>query len=189
MATAIIVSALLALLSSSIASPIAVGDRKIIRRFSPWHNGFKLVTADSYTASFSPATLPNVSAISLFDPFDQANYLLRLIGPGYGSLPVFNITQTGLLQTVAEGPEATGEWVYTSEGAEDGQNLEFTSTSPPMKAPVEGSLGLLWGYLLTVNGSEEGWTICDGPIGQKVIKWQGEGCTATYLHAVDIAPY
>jgi len=47
------------------------------------------------------------------------------------------------------------------------------------------------GYLLTVDGEQEGWTICDGALGNEVLSWKGtaEGCEKTYLHAVTKAPY
>ena len=46
-------------------------------------------------------------------------------------------------------------------------------------------------YLLTVDGEEKGWTICDGDLEQLVISWKGtdESCNATYIHAVRTAPY
>lgn len=57
-----------------------------------------------------------------------------------------------------------------------------------------GNLALSDGYLLTVNGEKEGWTICDGELGQEVLSWKGresgkQNCVDTFVHAVTKAPY
>ena len=58
-------------------------------------------------------------------------------------------------------------------------------------AQPAGNLALNEGYLLTVDGEKEGWTICDGALGNEVLSWKGttEGCEGTYVHAVTKAPY
>jgi hypothetical protein len=48
---------------------------------------FYLLTTTSPTFSKNSSSLPNVSLTTLFDPYYQPNYLLRLIAPGYGSVP------------------------------------------------------------------------------------------------------
>lgn len=126
---------------------------------------FLLVTTTQCESARNSSALANVSATSLFDPFDQSTYLLRLIGPGYNSLPKFNLTN-GDLNTEAEEPEATGEAVYNSTGAVTaGAELGFIPSTEPA-----GNLGLKNGYLLTVGGQEKGWTICDGPLEQFVVR-------------------
>ncbi|KAG9758813.1 hypothetical protein KCU75_g11299, partial [Aureobasidium melanogenum] len=54
---------------------------------------FYLLTTNSPTYAQNSSLLPNVSLTTLFDPYYQPNYLLRLIGPGYGSVPQFTLSQ------------------------------------------------------------------------------------------------
>jgi len=58
-------------------------------------------------------------------------------------------------------------------------------------AQPQGNLALGDGYLLTVDGEREGWTICEGKLSAETLWWKGEGsdCKRTYLHAVTGAPY
>jgi hypothetical protein len=137
---------------------------------TPLHNrqtaptNFLLVTTTSCDPALNSSTLANVSATSLFDPFDQSNHLLRLIQPGYGSLPRFNLTN-GDLNSLAPGVEAVGTYVYNSTGVvTEGEELTFSAAVEP-----KGNLGLRSGYLVTVGGEGEGWTICDGPLGEPVV--------------------
>lgn len=174
-----ITSLVTALVASTSAAPTRVQPVAALANFL-------LVTTNQCESAHKSSALANVSATSLFDPFDQSTYLLRLIGPGYNSLPTFNLTN-GDLNTQAEEPEAIGEAVYNSTGAVTaGAELGFTPSTEPA-----GNLGLKDGYLLTVGGQEKGWTICDGPLEQSVIYWKGNasGCTPTYIHAVTDAPY
>jgi hypothetical protein len=124
---------------------------------------FYLVTTTSSTRSGNSSLLPNVSATSLFDPLAQTNYLLRLIGPGYNSLPLFNLTD-GTLETEAAGPHGIGEFEYNSTRVRAGEDLMFAPAAQP-----KGNLGLEDGFLLTVGGETEGWRVCAGDLGQEVI--------------------
>jgi hypothetical protein len=119
------------------------------------------------------------------DPFNQPALLLRLIGPGYNSLPNFTLT-SGTLSTYAQAPFGGGIKLYNSTVIEAGNELQFLASAQPA-----GNLALDAGYLLTVDGERDGWTICDGPLENEVLSWKGtaEGCQATYLHAVTKAPY
>ncbi|TKA28430.1 hypothetical protein B0A50_03897 [Salinomyces thailandicus] len=147
---------------------------------------FLLVTTSQRSSTTESSQLTNASATSLFDPFNQESYYLRTISAGYGSLPRFNLTN-GDLHTLAMGIEGVGEYVYNSTGKIEA-GKEFVLS--PSKEPA-GNLALADGYLLTVSGEEEGWTICDGDLGQDVLYWKGNGtsCTPTYIHAVADAPY
>ncbi|CZT16136.1 uncharacterized protein RCC_01977 [Ramularia collo-cygni] len=148
---------------------------------------FLLVTStcSDYTANSS--LLPNVNATSLFDPNKQETFLLRLIAPGYGSLPQFNISNS-TLQTESYGPVGFTLEEYNSTTVTSGDELGFVPAVQTM-----GNLGLKDGYLLSVLGETEGWTVCDGAgaIGQSVIFWKGEdeSCEPRYVHAVQTAPY
>jgi hypothetical protein len=119
------------------------------------------------------------------DPFNQPALLLRLIGPGYGSLPNFTLA-SGTLSTVAQAPFNGGAKVYQSTVVEAGKELQFLASAQPA-----GNLALDGSYLLTVGGEKKGWTICDGALGEEVLSWKGtvDGCQETYLHAVTKAPY
>ncbi|KAF2718187.1 hypothetical protein K431DRAFT_287921 [Polychaeton citri CBS 116435] len=147
---------------------------------------FYLVTTTQSTSSSNSSLLANVSATSLFDPYYQTNYLLRLIDPGYLSLPTFNLT-SGTLHTAASGPHNIGpEQQYNSTFVEAGSELQFAPS-----VQTKGNVGLWEGYLVTVGGSCEGWTICDGELGQVVIEWEGvdASCHKTFLQAVGTPPY
>lgn len=146
---------------------------------------FLLVTTTSSDASQNPSDLKAVSATSLYDPFNQPALLLRLIGPGYGSLPNFTLT-SGTLSTFALAPFGGGIKQYNSTVVEAGKELQFLASAQP-----QGNLGLEGGYLLTVDGQSVGWTVCDGPLGDEVLSWKGNatGCSAVYMHAVMQAPY
>ncbi|EOA82716.1 hypothetical protein ACJQWK_04344 [Exserohilum turcicum] len=119
------------------------------------------------------------------DPFNQPALLLRLIGPGYGSLPNFTLND-GTLSTLAQAPHGGGLLRYNSTLVKAGQELRFLAAEQP-----KGNIALDEGYLLTVDGEREGWTICEGALTTDVLSWKGNAsdCTKTYLHAVTKAPY
>ncbi|KAH3943385.1 hypothetical protein HBI56_110190 [Parastagonospora nodorum] len=146
---------------------------------------FLLVTTAQANPGANTSDLKAVSATSLFDPFNQPGLLLRLTGPGYNSLPTFTIS-SGTLSTVAQAPFNGGPKLYNSTVVEAGKQLQFLAAVQPT-----GNLALDENYLLTVNGEKSGWTICDGALDTDVLSWKGtgEGCEATYLHAVTKAPY
>lgn len=124
---------------------------------------FLLLTTTSSEALQNSSLLPSVSATSLYDPLAATNYLLRLIGPGYNSLPRFNLTD-GTLETEARGPHGIGEFEYNSTRVRAGEELNFAPETQP-----KGNLGLADGFLLTVSGQSEGWKVCDGDNGQQVV--------------------
>jgi hypothetical protein len=125
---------------------------------------FFLVTTSSSECSSNSSLLPFVSATSLFDPQQQPNYLLRLIGSGYFSLPNFTITN-GVLQSVATAPFDFQSYLYNSTPPVAGTELQFAQS-----AQGDGGLSLIGGYLLAVNGSGDGWTVCSGPLGESVVR-------------------
>lgn len=69
-----------------------------------------------------------------------------------------------MLRTLSEGIEGSGSFIYNSTIVETGGELQFL----PSKQ-LKGNLGLKDGYLLTVDGQEEGWTICEGELGEQVV--------------------
>lgn len=126
---------------------------------------FFLVTTPQRTPSTNSSLLPYVSATCLFDPYHQPNFLLRLTGPGYGSLPNFTLTD-GTLHTSFYnfGPPATGTFEFNSTTVLEGQELQF------LAAPQgSGKLGLQDGYLLAVDEAVEGWGVCIGELRQSVV--------------------
>jgi len=123
-------------------------------------------TSPDQSPNTNTSSLPSVSATSLFDPLSNPTYLLRLIGPGYSSLPRFNLTTDGKLETEASGPHGVGEFEYNSTRVRAGEDLEFSSTAEQAK---KGNLGLKDGFLLTVGGEAVGWSVCDGELGQRVV--------------------
>jgi hypothetical protein len=164
---------------------------------------FLLVTTSQAVASDNTAELKAVSATSLFvhppssrvlkstltyilqDPFNQPALVLRLTGPGYMSLPTFTLTD-GTLSSIATAPFNGGKKRYNSTIVAEGKELQFLASVQP-----KGNMALNDGYLLTVDGEQEGWAICDGALGSQVLNWKNdaEGCEKTYVHAVTKAPY
>ncbi|KAF2731782.1 hypothetical protein EJ04DRAFT_442275 [Polyplosphaeria fusca] len=146
---------------------------------------FLLVTTDQKESTTNSADLKAVSATSLFDPYYQPNVLLRLIDPGYGSLPNFTLTG-GQLQTLNPLPHGGDYVLYNSTTVAEGKELQFFAEVEP-----RGNLDLDQGYLLSVDGDSEGWTLCPGSLSARVVAWKGtaEGCKKTYLQAVQKAPY
>ena len=128
---------------------------------------FLLLTTTSSVQAVNTTHLSSVSATSLFDPRAHPDYLLRLTGPGYGSLPRFNLTTDGKLETEASGPHGVGEFEYNSTRVRAGEDLMFSSDVDEGKA--QGNLGLKDGFLLTVGGEAVGWRVCDGELGQRVV--------------------
>jgi hypothetical protein len=149
--------ALYILVSLAIAAPISSCNSSAIS------SSFYLVTTSSSECSSNSTLLPSVSATSLFDPSQQPNYLLRLIAPGYFSLPNFTLTD-GVLQSVATTPFGLQSYLYNSTPPAVGTELQFSQS-----VQGNGGLGLLGGYLLAVNGSGVGWTVCSGPLGESVV--------------------
>lgn len=167
MHTSTILSNLLPLLTITSALPSLRQDH------APHPTNFLLVTTTQSTPSTNSSLLANVNATSLFDPFDQEAYLIRLIGPGYGGLPKFNLSG-GALHSWAEGVLGFGNYDYNSTQVMRGKELSFLPSTQP-KQPKR-RLGLRDGYLLTVGGRAKGWTICGGSLGQQTVSLPvGEG--------------
>ena len=57
-----------------------------------------------------------------------------------------------------------GTYEYNSSHVKQREELQFLPSHQPT-----GDLGLKDGYLLTVCGECEGWTVCDGDLGQEVV--------------------
>ncbi|KAF2852364.1 hypothetical protein T440DRAFT_447022 [Plenodomus tracheiphilus IPT5] len=146
---------------------------------------FLLVTTTQPAPNANTSELKAVSATSLFDPFKQPALILRLEPPGYNSLPNFTLS-SGTLSTNAQGPFGSTRYEYNSTLVTPGAQLQFLASVQP-----EGNLALDGGYLLTVGGEREGWTICEGELGEEVLYWRGdgEGCVETFVQAVRGAPY
>lgn len=131
------------------------------------HAPFYLVTTISSHSNANSSVLANVSATSLFDPFYVSLCQLRLIGPGYGSLPTFTLAN-GTLHTFASGPHGFPANVeYNSTFVEAGTELQFSGSPEP-----QGNLAVK-GAFLTVNGMRKGWTICAGELEQQVVSHAG----------------
>jgi hypothetical protein len=114
------------------------------------------------TRTYPPAA--ETAGLNLFDPYYQANYLLRA-QPAAGSYSSFNLTQGGQLQTWAYPPHAAGpQAIYASEVEEDGDIL-FN----PSFAGLYGGFSFD-GRWLAYNGDSKGFTACDGALGQTVVR-------------------
>ncbi|KAK3203545.1 hypothetical protein GRF29_112g1608879 [Pseudopithomyces chartarum] len=87
---------------------------------------FYLVTSDQSTPTQNSSQLRGVHATTPYseDPVSQSTLLLRLIGPGYNSLPNFTLT-SGVLSTTTSGPHGIGYVQYNSSTVTAGQELQF----------------------------------------------------------------
>ncbi|KAF3911000.1 hypothetical protein AA313_de0201952 [Arthrobotrys entomopaga] len=146
---------------------------------------FYLVTSTQSTSCSNSSDLADVSAISTFDPYYQENYLLRKIGPGYNSLPVFNFNR-GNLNTVASMPHGGPEETYTTLKPKDNTELMFNPNSTTVRGPLTLRNGLL-GY----HGINDRWYTCPGAFGEDVITYKATqtGCSQVFVQAVSQPPY
>ncbi|KAI5271968.1 hypothetical protein E4T47_04739 [Aureobasidium subglaciale] len=146
---------------------------------------FYLLTTNTRDYAKESSSLTNVSLTTLFSPYYQPNYLLRLLAPGYGGVSAFTFSE-GVLHTPQTGAHGVGNFIFNSSEVHTSSELQF-------RAQFEGSgdLTLEGGYLLGVNGTVDGWTICLEELDQRVIEWKGtkEGCTQTYIQAALNVPY
>lgn len=164
-----------ALITLATASPI-IDRAPTINTTQP----FYLLTTTTPTYTSNSSLLPNVSLTTLFDPYYQPNYLLRLIAPGYGSVPQFTLSN-GVLHTPGQGPHGIGNYIFNSSDVHTGSELEFRA-----QFEGKGDLSLERGYLLGVNGSSDGWTICVEELGQRVVSFfVFAGVMCVELHADD----
>jgi hypothetical protein len=181
------VGAILFSLLPLIPSIIAVSaSQHYTRTCSTVQQPFYLVTTTSLCCLSNSSQLANVSATTLFDPFHAPTFMLRLIGPGYLSLPLFTFSN-GTLQTQSSDLLGQGNYTYSSQPITSNADLKFVQGT-------SGNGGLSFvgeGNLLGVNGSAVGWTICAGDLEQDVVEWRGNdaSCKATYVQAVAKPPY
>lgn len=185
-----ILPALLSVLTTAVALPRPVPQYSSAPLCPVLPPQFYLVTTTSPICISNSSNLPNVSATSFFDPFQQAQFQLRLIGPGYLSIPLFNLTN-GSVQAWNSDQFGQGNYTYSSEAPAVEGELLFDQVQA---GETGGGGGLSWmgeGNLLAYNGSVDGWTICNGDVGQSVIEWMGsdESCVGTHLQGVGQPPY
>jgi hypothetical protein len=66
-----------------------------------------------------------------------------------------------------------------------GQQLQFAQTQ------TAGNIALSDGYLVSVDGGSDGWTICADEHGTELLYWKGQdtSCVKMFLQAVQGAPY
>jgi hypothetical protein len=128
-------------------------------------SNFYLVTTCSPTCLSNSSLLPDVSATSFFAPFRQATYLLRLISPGYLSLPQFNLTSNDSLTSIQPDQFGKGSYTYGNEAATTGTELQFAQDVAAGGLSLAGDEGCL----LAVGGSVEGWTLCPGALMETVV--------------------
>lgn len=145
---------------------------------------FYLVTTNQKAYTSNSSALANVSLTTLFAPYYEPNDRLRLIGPGYGSVPTFNMSD-GVLHCEQQGPHGVGpEMEYNSTAVHSGSELQFLA-----QYQGHGDLSLKHGYLLSVNGSSVGWTICVEELGQSVVShlsifWPRDGLLIMHLDRI-----
>ncbi|EPS40504.1 hypothetical protein H072_5634 [Dactylellina haptotyla CBS 200.50] len=146
---------------------------------------FYLVTSSQSVPCSNSANLADASAISTFDPYYQENFLLRKIGPGYGSLPTFNLKR-GNLETIASLPHGGPLATYTTLRPKVNTELMFNPAPTTARGPLTIRDGLV-GY----HGINDRWYNCPGDFGEQVIVYQAKkpDCTKVYLHTASLPPY
>ncbi|KAF1959716.1 hypothetical protein CC80DRAFT_308969 [Byssothecium circinans] len=177
---------LAALLSATLSSALPAPTTTATTSQAP--TDFYLVTSDQATPSTNSSQLQGVSATTPFNeaPLSGTTLLLRLLEPGYNSLPSFTFTPaTSTLSTTLTSHGVPTQWNSSAVSANSA--LQFVASQ--QKANL--GLGGEGEYLLTVDGKTEGWTVCKSQTGQSVLWWMGEaeGCRKTFLHVVGDAPY
>lgn len=155
-------------ISLLLASTIAISSTTASAATIP--SSFYLVTTTSRNSAHNSSHLNNVSAISIFDPIHQTNYLLRTTDYGYGSLPTFSLSN-GDLTTLTSPPFQTEEVIYTSLPLEKNTPLQLNQYQQP-----KGKLSLVKGYLLAAGESVEDWTLCTGPLEQTLVSTTKQIC-------------
>lgn len=109
---------------------------------------------------------------------------LRLLAPGYNSLPAFKLSNASTLSTRLS--TGRGDYTFDSAPVLAKQELKFFTGQQTL-----GEISLKDGYLVSVGGNSDRWTICKTDRGSQLLYWMGEGeaCRKTWLHAVTGAPY
>lgn len=110
--------------------------------------------------------------------------VLRLLPPGYNTLPAFNLTTSNTLSTFIS--TGRGDYTYDSAPVKAGQQLQFVR-----ETRTPGNIALKDGYLVAVDGESEGWSVCKTERGSELLVWKGvdQSCRKTWVHAVTGAPY
>ena len=131
---------------------------------------FYLVTTSSPKCASNSSLLPDVSATSVFAPFQQDTYLLRTQGPGYLQLPVFILegTKNTSKSLISFQPDVLGHGNYTYINEPVRANSMLQLAQSGQHEPLGGGLSLV-GCALAVNGSISGWTLCTGALSQTIV--------------------
>jgi hypothetical protein len=151
---------LLALLGASMtaAVPTELTNFLLVTTDQPEPNynssNLKAVSATSLFVRLIPSSIPSLSSPIFFifkrvysdtlfefhvsaylwytqDPYYQPALVLRLIGPGYGSLPNFTLSNN-TLHTTASGPHGIGIYQYNSTTVAAGVELQVCSFPSPI---------------------------------------------------------
>lgn len=175
---------LLSLLTTTLAAPTATKTGvPAPQPTEPIIVTFNLVSTTVSSPDAVQPALKDDRAIVLFDPYHQSDYLLRL-GDNY-NLPIFSLSK-GSLQVKTENFNGQSEITLTSNKLVPGKPVTLSQKS-------NGSSGISFnGDLLTVGEYSGFFSVCDGPLGEKVIFYKGtdkscekfEGETLGFLQAV-----
>ncbi|PVH99128.1 hypothetical protein DM02DRAFT_19244 [Periconia macrospinosa] len=159
---------------------------------SPDLSSFYLVTSNQSTPASNSSLLPGVSATTPYNPnpLQSSPILLRLLAPGYNSLPTFSLnTTSSVLSTTLTFHNVPT--TYSSSTVKSGEELQFVDT--PVEGAAEGGFGVSEDGLLTVGKESKGWMVCTSQRGERTIWFgeggSGEGCVSTWVHVVAEPPY
>lgn len=148
---------------------------------------FFIVTTSQSTPTSNSSELADVSATSLFNPFNSDILRLRLQSAPYGSLPNFTLTAHNELSSTVYSSRNRSFVPFHSAPVGVGEELHFLG---PGLEEGAGSIGLENGYLVSVGNETKGWTVCAGDLNERVLVWQGGlECDEVYLQAVGNRPY
>ncbi|KAH7139559.1 hypothetical protein B0J11DRAFT_394481, partial [Dendryphion nanum] len=148
---------------------------------------FYIVTTSQSAPARNSSALANVSATSLFNPFSADTLRLRLQSTPYGSLPNFTLTSSSQLSSTAYSARNRTYAAFHSVPVQPGGELQLLAAG---FEEGEGGLKIKDGYLLGVEEETEGWSICPGDMGERVVRWKGgKDCEGVFLQVVRMPPY
>lgn len=109
--------------------------------------------------------LPNIQAVTTFDPFHHKDFSLRLTGPGYNTLPLFYLNNGYLSTNVLDQYWCVSEQdcVYTVQDPTDGAAIKLSST-------VQSTLTIsINEHSLLVANDQMEWAACQSELGYETV--------------------
>ena len=120
--------------------------------------------------------LPNIRAVTTFDPLHRRAFSLRLTGPGYNTLPLFYLNN-GYLSTIVLDQywcDSEQDCVYTVQDPTDGKAIALSSTIQSTR-----TISINEQSLLAVDDQME-WAAYQGELGYETVSVVASSQVAEY---------